>query len=114
MNNTLIKINKEWLSKDISQRNKVLRDIINEKYSTKYPQDMIEEFLVFWAYYEEGDESMRFEEVKGKKFHVGRRLATWFSNYKRSYKYKSNNRETKTIDFNDSWSRLDVSNIDYE
>lgn len=110
---TLIKITKTWLSQDIAERCSYIKKVCTTQYSSKYPKDMIDEFLIFWAYYEDGDETMRFEEVKGKKFHVGRRLATWFNNYKRSYKYKNSKRENKNLDFN-TWARLDLTEINYD
>lgn len=114
MINSNLNINKKWLSIDIASRNKLFKEIISEKYATKYDSAMIEEFILYWAYFEEGDDTMRFEEVKGKKFHIGRRLATWYSNYKKRNTFKP--RATKTLDFdkNNSWARLDLSNINYE
>lgn len=113
----LININKKWLEQPISERSNILKETIKERYATKYDPEMIEEFLVFWAYYEDEDDTMKFEEVKGGKFHVGRRLATWFTNYKRTKRYRpSNNRTIKDLDFdnNETWARMPLNNISYD
>lgn len=77
----LITIGKKWLSQPIEERNKQFKEVLYGRYSDKYDEEMLDEFYVYWAYFEEGDESMRFEEIKNKRFHVGRRLGTWSIGY---------------------------------
>lgn len=88
MINSTIEINKEWLSQPIADRHKLFKQIISERYMDKYDLAMIKEFVMYWAYFEEGDQTMRFEEVKGKKFHMGRRLGTWSIGYNKFAKSK--------------------------
>ena len=61
------------------------RDFANEiaVYKDKYPREMLIEFYDYWTERNPNGLKMAFEKQRTKRaFHTGRRLATWFKNYK--------------------------------
>jgi len=52
-------------------------------YKDKYPRKMLVEFYDYWTERNPNGLKMKFEKIRTKStFHTGRRLATWFKNYK--------------------------------
>lgn len=95
----LITIGKKWLEQPIEERNRIFKEALYGRYMAKYDEEMLDEFFIYWAYFEEGDQTMRFEEIKNKKFHIGRRLGTWSIGYKKKKsRLKAFNRGKRTID----------------
>jgi len=53
------------------------------QYKDKYPREMLLEFYLYWTAINPNGTKMLFEKIRTKKvFDTGRRLATWFKNYK--------------------------------
>lgn len=53
------------------------------EYKDKYPREMLLEFYLYWTQINPNGLKMLFEKQRTKRvFDTGRRLSTWFKNYK--------------------------------
>jgi len=68
--------------KTLNERRQLFAMEIAE-YKDKYPREMLLEFYLYWTQINPNGNKMFFEKLRTKKvFDTGRRLSTWFKNYK--------------------------------